>query len=58
MLYCLEAARQGGETQLADMYPVYGALTDDMKVRLEALDVVHHLNFHKQRRDPSPLTNE
>ena len=32
MLYCLEAPRQGGETQLADMYGAYEALTDEMKM--------------------------
>jgi len=58
MLYSLEAPRQGGETQLADMYRAYDALTDGMKMRLRSLKAVHHLNFHKKRRDPIPLTAE
>jgi len=58
MLYSLEVPRQGGETQLADMYRAYDALMDDMKTRLGSLKAVHHLNFHKQRRDPTPLTAE
>ena len=58
MLYSLEAPCQGGETELADMVGAYEALTDDMKMRIGSLRVVHHLNFHKKRRDPNPLTAE
>ncbi|MEO2031955.1 MAG: TauD/TfdA family dioxygenase [Planctomycetaceae bacterium] len=58
MLYSIETPRQGGETQFANMYRAYDALTGSMKKRLDALEAVHHLNFHKQRRDPTPLTAE
>jgi len=58
MLYCLQAPREGGETELADMYRAYDALTGAMKMRLGLLEAVHHLNFHKKRRDPHPLTAE
>ena len=56
MLYCLEAPGEGGETEFADMYRAYDALTEAMKNRLGLLEAVHHLNFHKKRRDPHPLT--
>jgi len=58
MLYSLEAPLQGGETQLADMYGAYEALTDEMKMCIGSLRAIHHLNFHKKRRDPVPLTAE
>ena len=29
-----------------------------MKMRLRSLKAFHHLNFHKKRRDPIPLTAE
>ena len=58
MLYSIEVPHRGGETQLADMYRACDALTEDMKSRLVSLKAVHHLKFHKQRRDPTPLTAE
>ncbi|MCH2210877.1 MAG: TauD/TfdA family dioxygenase [Fuerstiella sp.] len=58
MLCCLDAPCKGGETELADMYGAYEALSEAMRRRVESLSAVHHLNFHKKRRDPSPLTAE
>ena len=56
MLYCLEAPHEGGKTEFADMYGAYNALTEATKNRLRVLEAVHHLSFHKKRRDPHPLT--
>ena len=58
MLYGIEVPRRGGATQFADMYGAYDALPDTLKKRLASLCAVHHLSFHKKRRDPTPLTEE
>jgi taurine dioxygenase len=58
MLYSFEVPRRGGETHFADMYGAYDSLPDSLKRRLASLRAVHNLNFHKKRRDPTPLTED
>jgi taurine dioxygenase len=58
MLYSIEAPREGGETHIANMYAAYEALDDGMKERLDGLVAIHNLNFSRQRRDPTPLTED
>jgi alpha-ketoglutarate-dependent 2,4-dichlorophenoxyacetate dioxygenase len=43
LLLCHEAVSQGGQTEYADMYSAYDALTDEKKAQLEPMIVEHSL---------------
>jgi len=58
MLYAIEAPRKGGETHVANMYEAYQSLDEPMRRRVDPLVAVHSLNFSRQRRDPTPLTED
>jgi len=41
MLYCAKASRSGGETRFCDLAGAYADLPDELKTRIEGLDVIH-----------------
>lgn len=56
VLSAVRVAERGGETEFANSYAAYDALTDDEKRRFGALRVVHSLEASQRRvyPDPSP----
>lgn len=56
VLSAVRVAERGGETEFANSYAAYDALTDDEKQRFGALRVVHSLEASQRRvyPDPSP----
>ena len=58
VLSALQVAEWGGETEFANSYAAYAALTDDEKDRFSSLRVVHSLEASQRRvhPDPSPET--
>lgn len=49
MLSAVRVAERGGETEFANSYAAYDALTDDEKQRFGALRVVHSLEASQRR---------
>jgi alpha-ketoglutarate-dependent taurine dioxygenase len=58
VLSALQVADCGGETEFASTYAAYDSLTDDEKLRVGSLKVVHSLEASQRRvtPDPSPET--
>ncbi len=60
MLYSIEAPQRGGETLIADMVAAYDTLDDDMKHRIDDLQVIHLRGAASRREgehEASPFKN-
>lgn len=58
VLSAVQVAERGGETEFANSYAAYDALTDDEKQRFGALRVVHSLEASQRRVTPDPTPEE
>lgn len=58
VLSALHVAERGGETEFANSYAAYEALSDDEKQRLSSLRVVHSLEASQRRVTPDPTPEE
>src|SRR6201992_2937102 len=58
VLSALQVAEWGGETDFANSYAAYDALSDEEKVRFGALRVVHSLEASQRRITPDPTPEE
>ena len=54
VLSAVQVAERGGETEFANSYAAYEALSDDEKQRFGALRVVHSLEASQRRVNPDP----
>jgi alpha-ketoglutarate-dependent taurine dioxygenase len=54
VLSAVQVAEWGGETEFANSYAAYAALTDDEKDRFSSLRVVHSLEASQRRVHPNP----
>ena len=54
VLSALQVAEWGGETEFANSYAAYDALTDEEKDRFGSLRVVHSLEASQRRGHPDP----
>ncbi|MDP4594806.1 MAG: TauD/TfdA family dioxygenase [Beijerinckiaceae bacterium] len=57
-LYSLELPSRGGETKFADLRAAYDALSDEMKHRLEGLEVHNIYDTRATLRDQTDITDE
>ena len=58
VLSAVQVAEWGGETEFANSYAGYDALSDEEKVRFGALRVVHSLEASQRRITPDPTPEE
>jgi alpha-ketoglutarate-dependent taurine dioxygenase len=58
VLSAVHVAEWGGETEFANSYAAYDALSDEEKVRFGALRVVHSLEASQRRITPDPTLEE
>lgn len=58
ILYALEVPSEGGNTEFADMYAAYEALSEREKQRLQDLRAVHDLEVSHNRVPQPPLTEQ
>jgi alpha-ketoglutarate-dependent sulfate ester dioxygenase len=58
VLSAVQVAEWGGETEFANSYAAYDALSDEEKVRFGALRVVHSLEASQRRITPDPTPEE
>jgi alpha-ketoglutarate-dependent sulfate ester dioxygenase len=58
VLSAVHVAEWGGETEFANSYAAYDALSDEEKVRFGALRVVHSLEASQRRITPDPTPEE
>ncbi len=59
MMYSEIVPEEGGETEFADMYAAYDALTPAWKARIEGKRAIHNLDFSRTRRHGhEPMTPE
>ncbi|MEB3019483.1 TauD/TfdA dioxygenase family protein [[Mycobacterium] crassicus] len=58
VLSAVRPAERGGETEFASAYAAYDALSDDEKLRLGSLRVVHSLEASQRRVTPDPAPEE
>ena len=58
VLSALQVAEWGGETEFANSYAAYGALSDEEKQRFATLRVVHSLEASQRRVTPDPTPEQ
>jgi alpha-ketoglutarate-dependent taurine dioxygenase len=58
VLSAIQVAERGGETEFANSYAAYDALSDDEKQRYASLRVVHSLEASQRRVTPDPTPEQ
>jgi alpha-ketoglutarate-dependent taurine dioxygenase len=57
MLHAIELPQSGGDTQFADMTSAYDALSNEDKLRIDRLRVVHSLEYMRESTGDRPPTD-